>query len=177
MTVRNLTRAADVASRLDVAVRTLDRMRGLLGRAAFEPGAGLWIAPCTSIHTLGMRFAIDAVFLDGKGSVLRSYHDLAPGRVTRIVWKAAGVLELPAGTLRATGTEVGDRLDLGIEPRLALGLSGPRTGEHRAPLVDSQDPARTGTREALKLLPFSLDQRARIPVYPSRFERIGRLAR
>jgi uncharacterized membrane protein (UPF0127 family) len=113
--VRNLTRATQLASRVEVAARALDRMRGLLGRRAFTAGTALWIVPCSSIHTVGMSFAIDAAFLDGRGTVLRLYHSLAPFRVTRVVWKATGVLELPAGTLVATGTSEGDRLDLGLD--------------------------------------------------------------
>lgn len=114
MTVRNLTRGTIVAERLEAALRTVDRMRGLLGRDDLDADDSLWIAPCASIHTIGMRFVIDAAFLDRQGRVLRLYRALGPRRVTRVVWGAKGVLELASGALDRSGTEVGDVLDLGL---------------------------------------------------------------
>lgn len=113
MTVRNLDRGAVLATRLVRAETVLARMRGLLGRDRLDAGEALWIAPCSSIHTFWMRFAIDALFLDRDGRVVRRYDGLRPGRATRIVRGARGVLELESGTLAATGTLVGDRIELG----------------------------------------------------------------
>lgn len=59
---------------------------------------------------LGMRFPIDVAFLDRRGGVVASYHALAPGRRTRWHRAAADALELPAGTLAATGTVEGDTI-------------------------------------------------------------------
>jgi len=58
-----------------------------------------------------MRFAIDAVYLDSNNRVVRCYHNLKPFRIAAVVLKARSVLELPAGTLRATQTQPGDELD------------------------------------------------------------------
>jgi uncharacterized membrane protein (UPF0127 family) len=58
-------------------------MRGLLGRRSLSAGEGLLLRPAAAIHTAFMRFAIDAVFLDREGVVLRVAHDLAP-------WRTAG---------------------------------------------------------------------------------------
>jgi len=75
------------------------RMRGLLGRDGLPPGHGLLLDPCGSIHTLGMRFAIDVVFLAHSGRVLRVARRVRPGRLT---WAPRGtrrVLETAADAL------------------------------------------------------------------------------
>lgn len=114
-----------LASRVRVADSSLARMVGLLNRSSLEPGEGLWIYPSQAIHTLGMRFAIDAIFLErarraaedsSSGTrfyrVRRIYQRLAPWRLTRFVPGASSVLELPAGTVQASHTEVGDELEI-----------------------------------------------------------------
>ena len=72
---------------------------GLMGRRRLEPGQGLWIEPCNSIHMFFMRFAIDVVFLDREGRVKRVLLKLKPWRVSPIVFGSRTVVELPAGTL------------------------------------------------------------------------------
>lgn len=76
------------------------------------------ISPCNSIHTFGMRFSIDAVFLDRHGKVLALKPDVRPGRLAWGPWHGlvlpwmVQVLELPAGTLAPTGLAVGQVLQL-----------------------------------------------------------------
>jgi uncharacterized membrane protein (UPF0127 family) len=82
----------------------------LLGRKGLGSGEGLLLEPCSGIHTIGMAFPIDALFLDRQGSVVHLVHDMRPLRLSRYVFSAHSVLELPAGTLRETDTRVGDRL-------------------------------------------------------------------
>ncbi|MFL5309077.1 MAG: DUF192 domain-containing protein [Myxococcales bacterium] len=106
----NRTRGAVLAERVESAHRMRDRLRGLLGRAALGRGEALAIRPCASIHTLFMRFDIDAVFLDRRGRVLRALPGLRPWRATRFHLRAEQVVELPAGTLARTGTREGDEL-------------------------------------------------------------------
>ncbi len=108
--VTNTTRGKILANRADEARRPLARLKGLLGRSSLALGEGLHIVPCNSIHTLFMRMAIDAAFLDPDGVVLAIYGALPPWRATRVHFGARSVLELPAGTLHASGTQVGDRL-------------------------------------------------------------------
>jgi uncharacterized protein len=110
----NRTRGAVLALRVERAERVLDRFRGLLGRASFEEGRALAIAPCASIHTFFMKFPIDAVFLDRRGRVVRALSDLRPWRATRFHLRAVRAVELPAGTLARTGTREGD--ELSFEP-------------------------------------------------------------
>ena len=89
----------ELATSVQVADSLFARMRGLLGRDGLNPGEALWIKPCNSIHTIGMRFAIDAVFLDKQHQVVAIVPNLTPNRLSWIYFRAASVLELPAGTI------------------------------------------------------------------------------
>ena len=106
----NSTRGTVVASSGRRATGFWDRSRGLLGRKSFESGDGLLIDPCSGIHTFFMAFPIDAVFVDREGTVVHLVREISPQRVSRYVFKARAVLELPAGTIRSTGTRVGDTI-------------------------------------------------------------------
>lgn len=109
----NITKGgAILAERLEVADTSASRRRGLLGRAALRPGEGLYLTPCEWLHTFGMQFSIDIAFLDSSGRVLAVHHSLRPRRLSRLVWRACGALELPTGVLRATSTERGDVVHL-----------------------------------------------------------------
>lgn len=105
----NLTRGRWLAHRLEVRHRMLGRMRGLLGCSHLEEGEGLWLLPANAIHTWAMRFSIDVLFLDESFSVLRALPSLPPWRWA-MERRAFSVIELPAGILRATGTQAGDGL-------------------------------------------------------------------
>ncbi len=80
----------------------LERMRGLLGRPALQPGEGLLIAPCNAVHTVGMRYAIDVVFMDAEGRVLNVRPALRPLRMAH-AFRARQVLELAAGEAARLG--------------------------------------------------------------------------
>ncbi len=110
MRLVNRTRGSVLADRVERAVRMRDRLLGLLGRSGLPEGSALAIEPCRSIHTFFMKFAIDAVFLDGSGRVVRAVRELRPWRAAGAHRAAAQVVELPAGTLAQTGTREGDEL-------------------------------------------------------------------
>ncbi len=90
-----------------VAATRAARRRGLLGCPRVT--GALVLAPCRQVHTVGMRVAIDAVFVGRDGRVLRVAR-LVPGRVSRPVWRSRWVLEGPAGAAAAWGIRVGGRL-------------------------------------------------------------------
>ena len=69
-----------VVSRLEVARSLWQRSVGLLGRASLDKHSALWLEPCGGIHTLGMRFPIDVLFLDREGNVLKTVSNLRPWR-------------------------------------------------------------------------------------------------
>lgn len=98
-----------IVPRLAVAATPLSRAVGLLGRAGLPPGTGLLITPCDAIHMFFMRFAIDAVFLDGEMRVVGVRPGLRPWRLA-CCRGARAVLELPAGA--AAGLVPGDLVAL-----------------------------------------------------------------
>lgn len=108
----NVTKGTIVAGRVMWAGTGEARRRGLLGRTELPAEEGLYIVPCEWVHTFRMRFAIDIAFLDRDGRVLTVHHSLKPNRLSRLVWRADGVLELAAGRLSETRTEVGDIIEL-----------------------------------------------------------------
>jgi uncharacterized membrane protein (UPF0127 family) len=85
-------------------------LRGYLGRPEPGTGEGILLVDCSGIHTFGMAFDLDVVFLDGKGRVMKLVRSLRPWRTTRRVTGAVYVLEVPVGTIDNSGTEVGDEL-------------------------------------------------------------------
>jgi len=109
--VVNRTRGILLGDKVRTARTFLSRLVGLLGTAAIADGGGLWIVPCRSVHTLGMRYPIDVAFLDARGVVVGLLEGLPPNRVGRVVRDARGALELRSGILAATGTVPGDRLE------------------------------------------------------------------
>ena len=81
----------------EVAETFAERARGLIGRDGLAPGAGMLITHCSCIHTLFMRFPIDATFLDRRGAVVKTVRNVRPWRL--FVWggfRAASVLETAA---------------------------------------------------------------------------------
>ena len=87
----------------------LERMRGLLGRPPLEPGEGLLIRPCNSVHTLCMRYPIDVIFLDRTNTVLKLVPALRPFRLSLGLGSVA-VLELRTNEAQNCDIEVGMRL-------------------------------------------------------------------
>lgn len=85
----------------EVAETLSARLRGLIGRRGLPPGRGLLIPRCNAIHTLFMRFAIDATFLDRQGRVVKVVRNIRPGRLwVWGGWRAACVLETAANAWR-----------------------------------------------------------------------------
>jgi uncharacterized membrane protein (UPF0127 family) len=107
----NATRGTLVGGSVRVADTGLARIIGLLGERELLPGDGLLIVPSQGVHTWGMLFPIDIAVLDGAWKVIAVRQEMRPFRLTRVFWKAAAVLELPAGCLHSTSTTVGDTIE------------------------------------------------------------------
>jgi uncharacterized membrane protein (UPF0127 family) len=110
----NRTKLAFLATTLAVADTHWTRLRGLLGRSSgdFRNGSGLWIVPCHGVHTLGMGFPIDVVYLDRGMTVIHVQPDLQPWRFAPVRRLATSVLELPSHTVAETKTVVGDKIEI-----------------------------------------------------------------
>ncbi|HME36052.1 MAG TPA: DUF192 domain-containing protein [Candidatus Sulfotelmatobacter sp.] len=113
----NQSRQAYLATALAVADTHWTRLRGLLGLRSndFRNGFGLWIVPCHGVHTLGMGFPIDVIYLDRAMTVIHIQSGLRPWRIAPVRAEAATVLELPCSTAADTGTAVGDRIEITLE--------------------------------------------------------------
>ena len=107
--VRNPARNAVLGQSVDVADTSAKRRTGLLGRQRLEPGEGLWISPCESVHTFFMKFPIDLIYMDKSRKVRKVRHAVPPWRLSMCL-TAHSILEFPAGTAKQTGTIAGDIL-------------------------------------------------------------------
>ncbi len=111
----NQTRATALCEHLEEAGGMTGKSRGLLGRDALEAEAGMLfeagrLEPFMCMHMMFMRFAIDVVFLNREGRVIRINHNLRPWRISSIVWGARKALELSAGAAARSQTEIGDQI-------------------------------------------------------------------
>lgn len=109
MTVRNIVTGKIVAHRAAIADNFLRRLQGLLGRDKLLPGQGLLLSPCNSVHTCGMRYRLDIVFLSNELRIIKTVENLSPWRAAYCS-NAAMVLELPAGMTAASGCICGHSL-------------------------------------------------------------------
>ena len=120
MQVFNTTRKQKIATSARVAKSILSRLCGLLLSPPLTAGEGLYLVPCNSIHMFGMRFAIDVIFVDRNGVVVGLVKEIRPWMMSKLYWRAHGCLELPPGTIDATGTASGDQLS--FNPDVGAGL-------------------------------------------------------
>jgi hypothetical protein len=108
--VLNQTRNTILAREAGVADTSRTRRKGLLKHESLADGEGLWIVPCEAVHTFGMKFPIDVLYLDRKRRVLKVRERVVPWRMSACL-RAHSVLELPAGTASRAGTRAGDQLE------------------------------------------------------------------
>ncbi len=110
MQITNETRGATLADNARRADSFVARGRGLMFSPPLPQGGGLVISPCNSIHMFFMRYPLDIIFLDASGKVVFMYRGIKPWRMGRVVRGAKMAIELPEGTIGASGTQIGDGL-------------------------------------------------------------------
>lgn len=101
-----------VVENLKTADNIITRLIGLLNKSSLNDGEGLLIKPCRSIHSIGMKFVFDAVFLDKDNKVVYIIHEMHPMRISPIVSEAVSVLEIPAAAAKRTCLAIGDKLEI-----------------------------------------------------------------
>ena len=107
--VVNISKGATVvANCVELAGTSAERRQGLLDRSSINHDQGMYIVPSQCVHTFRMKFIIDIAFLAADGRVLAMQHSLKPNRISKLIFRAEGVLELAAGRLKDTDTQVGD---------------------------------------------------------------------
>lgn len=108
--IENVTRGITLVSRGRAADNAWTRLRGLIGGKPLQDGEGMLIVPCQSIHTHFMSFPIDALYISPDQQVVGADREMKPWRFGRLHRKARAVLELPAGAIGRSDTQVGDQL-------------------------------------------------------------------
>jgi uncharacterized membrane protein (UPF0127 family) len=116
--ISNITRQAVLARCVEVADHGAKRRKGLLGRDHLSADGGLWILPCEAVHTIGMQFPIDLIYLDRHHRVRKTRSGVPPFRLPACL-SAHSVIELASGTISRTQTKPGDRLEFSaVEPSI-----------------------------------------------------------
>jgi uncharacterized membrane protein (UPF0127 family) len=112
--VYNKMKETFIATEATVADSYFTRLVGLLGKTKrwAQLGNGLWIVPSRCVHTIGMLFPIDLIFLSEDKEVVQLEEFVRPFRISKVSLKATSVLELPPHTIYRSRTQVGDRLEI-----------------------------------------------------------------
>ncbi len=108
--VFNKTRESFLSLSVAAADSHLGRLKGLAGRFRLKPDEGLWVIPSQGIHTIGVLFAIDLIYLDANQRVIRLIESFGTFRIGPIKKNCDSVLELPTRTIYSSQTQVGDEL-------------------------------------------------------------------
>ncbi len=140
----NISRQSFINLGVKVADTPLARLCGLLGKARMRSDEAVWIVPSRGIHTIGLMFAIDVIFLDSQNRVIHMIENLGPMRIAGIRWQCASVLQLPAHTIYESDTRLGDHL-LISSPEKMLDYWGFRAGK---PVVGSPPKEKIALRVA-----------------------------
>lgn len=109
LTIRNLSKNTVLGDRITAADTSEKRRTGLLKHDGLGAGEGLWIVPCEGVHTFGMKFAIDIVYVNRKKQVVKVRPNMVRRRLSFCL-TAHSVVELPVGVIEASGTAPGDQL-------------------------------------------------------------------
>lgn len=106
----NITRQSFISLGVTVADTPWARLRGLLGKMRIRSDEGLWVVPSRGIHTFGLRFPVDVIYLDSNMRVVHLVEGLGPLRIGPLRLGCESVLELPGRSIYGSGTQVGDQL-------------------------------------------------------------------
>jgi uncharacterized membrane protein (UPF0127 family) len=106
----NISRQCFLNLGVKVADTPASRLRGLLGKMRLRSNEGLWMFPSRGIHTIGLMFPIDVIYLDSQLRIVHLIESLGPLRVTSLRLHCESVLELPVRTIYESGTQIGDQL-------------------------------------------------------------------
>jgi uncharacterized protein len=108
--VFNQTRESFLTFGVSKADNHFTRLKGLLGRLRLRSDEGLWVIPSRGIHTIGLLFPIDLIYLDAEQKVVDVVEHLGTFRIGPFRIESASVLELPTRTIYSSQTQIGDQL-------------------------------------------------------------------
>lgn len=108
--VFNKTRESFLSLSVAAADTHLTRLKGLLGRLRLKSDEGIWVVPSQGVHTIGVRFAIDLIYLDPNHRIVHVMESFGTFRIGPLRMECSSVLELPTRTIYSSNTQVGDEL-------------------------------------------------------------------
>ncbi|MFZ3577022.1 DUF192 domain-containing protein [Virgibacillus sp. DJP39] len=111
MKLVNLSNEEEIAVNVNQAYSFFKRLRGLMFTDKLDLGTGMHIKPCQSVHTFFMNYSIDIIYLNAANIVVAIDEALTPGKVGSRYADAVSVIELPAGTVSHTRTEIGNEVE------------------------------------------------------------------
>jgi uncharacterized membrane protein (UPF0127 family) len=131
--VFNRTRESFLGLRVAPADTLFMRLKGPLGRLRLKPDDGIWLVPSRGIHTIGMLFAVDLVYLDAANRVIHLVEHLGPFRISPIRINCASILELNSRAIYSSHTQIGDELVICApeDMKLHCGLGRPEPANRR----------------------------------------------
>lgn len=108
--VYNRTRECFLSLNISAAHTTFARLRGLIGKVKLTPDEGMWVVPSSGIHTLGVLFSLDLIYLDENYRIIHTIESFPRFRIAPLKVQAASVLEMRVHTIYSSQTQVGDQL-------------------------------------------------------------------
>ncbi|HTV06350.1 MAG TPA: DUF192 domain-containing protein [Acidobacteriaceae bacterium] len=108
--VYNQTRECFLCLGVIPADNTLARLKGLIGKLKLRLNEGLWVVPSQGVHTIGVLFPLDLIYLDENHTVIHVIEHFPRFRIAPLRIQAASVLELPTHTIYTSQTQPGDQL-------------------------------------------------------------------
>jgi uncharacterized membrane protein (UPF0127 family) len=112
MPVINLSKRTWIVSKVDQADSLMGRIIGWIGRRTIDPECALWVRPCWGIHTFGMNFPVDVLFLERDHLVVEQLPNFPTNRISPFIFRAKSVLVLPVNSIEKSQTNIGDRIDI-----------------------------------------------------------------
>lgn len=124
MSIYNVTKGTNLSQKVTIADNVLARSAGLLGTTQPDIQKALYLVPCKAVHTFGMKYSLDVVFLDIQGRVVKLVENLRPNQMTSLVPRANCALELPPDTIAANPIAVGDELYVIVDEHAPASFEG-----------------------------------------------------
>jgi uncharacterized protein len=140
--VYNLTRQCFLGLHVTVADTVYARLRGFIGKLKLNSDEGLWVVPSKVIHTVGLRFPLDLLYLDAEFQVIHVVEYLPSFRIAPLKIRAKSVLELPAHTIYSSQSKLGDQLLICVAEEMHLRLENAGVGGLRPSEMSNGDHGR-----------------------------------
>jgi uncharacterized membrane protein (UPF0127 family) len=141
--VYNQTRECFLSLNVRAADTVVSRLTGFIGRLRLAADEGIWVVPSRGVHTLGLLFPLDLIYLDENYRVIHLIEYFPSFRIGPLKIRAESVLELPTHTIYSSHTQTGDQLVICVaeEMQQQLGISEVSVSAGTAPQNDRGKPS------------------------------------